>query len=374
MLQSVIKFKYQQVTVNEEKELGRGNYGRVCKAMCDELPCAAKLLNPKVFDLVDSANLECFNRGCETLYAINHPCIVQYIDAYIHPETGQAVLLMELMDESLTSFLDRSLNPLPIYIQIDLCYDVIQALSYLHSHGIIHRNLTGSNILVHAGSRAKVTDFGMMKMIRSQQTLNPHLKHMALPDSSAYMPPEASRYPPSYSDQIDTFSFGVVSLQVMTRQFPQPSSSRVSEIERRRSDISLVEPDHVMLPITLSCLKDTDILRPAVIQLCRKMKQLRGAPLYEKSRREREKALQEIDSIRTELIEVQRENEELVSQMENVHLENEQLSKLIAKCSKNITPNTIQSGKDDCRGPSMMHASMTIPWPLIRNVCSNHTH
>ena len=346
MQQSVVKFKYQQVTVSEEKELGKGNYGRVCKAMCDELPCAAKLLNPTVFNLGDSTNLECFNRGCETLYTINHPCIVQYIDAYVTPETGQGVLLMELMDESLTTFLNRSLSPLPIYIQIDLCYDIAQALSYLHSHGIIHRNLTGSNVLVYAGSHAKVTDFGMMKMIRSQQTLNPHLNHMVMPDSSAYMPPEASRYPPSYSDQIDTFSFGVVSLQVMTRQFPQLLSSRASEIERRRSDISLVRQDHVILPVTLSCLKDTDILRPAAIQLCRKMKQLQDAPLYKKSRLERNKALQEIDSIRTELVEVQRENEELVSQMESVNLENEQLSKLIAKYSKDIPPSTIQRGRN----------------------------
>lgn len=343
-MQQSARLKYQQVTILEDRELGRGNYGRVCTAMCDDLPCAVKLLNPKIFqftaDSVGSPGLERFNQDCEMLHSIAHPRIVQYIDAYVQSDTGQAVLLMELMDESLTSFLDKSPSPLPIYIQIDLCYDVIQALSYLHSNGIVHRNLTGQNVLVHAGSRAKVTDFGMMKMIHSQQVSNPHLKHMTMHASSlSYMPPEAFRFPPSYSDKIDIFSFGVITLQVMTRQFPQPSPSKVSEIERRKSDITPVELKHILLPLTLSCLKDTDILRPPAAQLCRKFKQLRHSPMYNESRLKREEALQEIDAIRRELSEVQRENYDLVAQLESVQLENTQLSKLISKCSENISSN-----------------------------------
>lgn len=343
------RLTYQQVAILEEMELGRGNYGRVCKAMCDDLPCAAKLLNPKIFhfsaDSVGSSNLEQFNQDCKHLYTIHHPCIVQYMDAYVQPDTGQAVLLMELMDESLTSFLDKSLSPLPIHIQIDLCYDVNMALAFLHSSGIMHCNLTGQNVLICAGSRAKVTDFGMMKMIRSQQVSNPHLKHMTMADSSAYMPPEAFKYPPSYSNQIDIFSFGVIALQVMTRQYPQPSPCKVSEIERRKSDISLVGLEHVLLPLTLSCLKDTDILRPQTGQLCRKLKQLREGPLVKESRVKREDALQEIDSIRRELDEVHKENEELVAQLENIRLENEQLSMLISKYSEDISAN-VENGKE----------------------------
>lgn len=345
MLQSA-RFKYQQVAILEERELGRGNYGRVCKAMCDDLPCAAKLLNPKIFQFstADLDGLERFHRDCEMLHSTLHPCIVQYMDAYVQANTGQAILLMELMDESLTSFLDKSLSPLPIYVQIDLCYDAVQALSYLHSNGIVHRNLTGQNVLVRAGSRAKVTDFGMMKMIRSQQASNPHLKHMTVPASASYMPPEVFRFPPSYSDQIDVFSFGVIALQTMTRQFPQPSPSKVSEIERRKSDIGLVELEHVLLPLTLSCLKDTDILRPTAAQLCRKLRQLRDSLKYNRSHLKREEALQEIDSIRRELKEVQKENEDLVAELESVRLENIQLTKLISKCSENNSSN-VQNGE-----------------------------
>lgn len=335
------KLSYQQLTIAEEKEIGRGSYGKVCYAFCDELPCAAKLLSPKIFHFggVDGVSLQRFNQECKMLCSIGHPSLVQYLDAYVNPETGQAVLLMELMDESLTSFTERTTNSLPMHIQINLCYDVVQALSYLHSMGIVHRNLTGENILVCAGSRARVTDFGMMKMVSLQQMSGPHVKHMTVFDSLVYMPPEAFRYPPSYTNQIDIFSFGVVSLQIITQQYPQPSSKKVSEIERRKLDISLVGPEHPILPLSLSCLKDTDILRPPAAQLCRKLRQLKESALYEESKLKREEAVQEIDRMRRELDEVQKENDELVAQLDRVRLENKQLSRLISKYSENKHSN-----------------------------------
>ncbi len=348
------RYQYNQVTIFEEREIGRGNYGQVFKGLCDDLPCAAKLLNPKIFGFSttnpsDDPTLQQFNQECEVLLTITHPCIVQYLDAYIHPERGQAILLMELMDDSLTSFLDRSFdrsfNPLPIHLQIDLCSDVVQALVYLHSRNIVHCNLTGKNVLVCAGSRAKVTDFEMKRMVNSQQASNPHLKHMTMPASTDYMPPESFKYPPSTAYQVDIFSFGVISLQVMTRHFPQPSSSKVSEVERRKSDIGLVEVNHPILPLTISCLKDTDILRPPALQLCRKLRQLQNSSQYAGSRLQRERALQEIDSIRRELTEVQRENEELESQLESVRLENKHLSRLITKYTESISSNEIENGK-----------------------------
>ena len=72
---------------------------------------------------------------------------------------------MELMDESLTSYLERPPNhlPLPLHVQVDIGHDVTQALSHLHNHGILHRDLSSNNVLLIGNRRAKVTDFGMAK-------------------------------------------------------------------------------------------------------------------------------------------------------------------------------------------------------------------
>lgn len=359
------QYKYQQVIIFEEKELGRGSFGRVCKAMCDELPCAAKLLHPKLFQFATTGS-EGLRAECRILHSIRHPCIVQYMDTYVQADTGLCVLLMELADESLTNFLNRCLNPLPIHLQIDLCYDIVQALAYLHANEIVHLDLTGHNVLVSSGSRAKVTDFGMMKLVRSQQYSNPHLKHMTMSaSSSSYLPPEIARFPLSYSDKIDIFSFGVIMLQVVTRQYPRPSAAKVSEIERRNADIGLVSSEHILLPFTLSCLKDTDILRPPATQLCKKLKQLRDGPLYEESRQKREEALQEIDALRRELMEVQKENEEMAAELESVRSENDQLSKLISKCSENITAN-VENVKPPPRGVPAEYLELNDP-SLLEN-------
>ena len=74
---------------------------------------------------------------------------------------------MELMDESLTRFLGRSTAPLPYHSQLNICHDVSLALSYLHSNAIIHRDLSSNNVLlIGEGSRAKVTDFGISKLLQ----------------------------------------------------------------------------------------------------------------------------------------------------------------------------------------------------------------
>lgn len=338
----------KQITIFEDQELGRGTYGMVCKALYSDLPCAAKLLSPILFKFSDrapeSSTASRFNQDSKLLCAIHHPYIVQYFDVYIQYETKRSVLLMELMDESLASFLVRSPKTLPIHLQVEFCHNVIQALAYLHSNNIIHRDLTGNNVLISAGSRAKVTDHGMMKIVDSQLESSPRFKQMTTPDSIPYMPPEAFKHPPSYSNLLDIFSFGVLSLQIITREFPQPSASRVSEIERRESNFSSVEMDHVLLPIIKSCLKDRDILRPPAQHLCRKLNHLRDSRLCEDSRLKREQSLQEIDSIRKELKTFQTKNRELESQLENVRIENTQLCRLITKRSDNISSRLQQRG------------------------------
>ncbi len=72
---------------------------------------------------------------------------------------------MELMDMSLTSFLESPPAIPPFHTQVNICHDIAMALSFLHSHGIIHRDLSSNNILMIGDRRAKVTDFGMAKLI-----------------------------------------------------------------------------------------------------------------------------------------------------------------------------------------------------------------
>ena len=178
---------------------------KVCKAILDQLPCAAKLLHPVLFQFNDpgsQAIVRRFEQECEFLSEIRHPHVVQYLGVARDPESGLPVLLMELMDEPLTGFLERSNKPLPNHLQVNLCHDIVLGLAYLHLNGIIHRDLSSNNVLLIAGSRAKVTDFGMSRLSEMHPRMTPLTQCLG---TLAYMPPKALKVPPVYSKKLDVF-------------------------------------------------------------------------------------------------------------------------------------------------------------------------
>ena len=137
-LQPQYEFHYQRVQLLKTENLGIGSYGAVCKAMCDNLPCAAKILHPALFQFTapgTTSVMQKFEQECCLLSAIKQPHIVQCLGMYRDPESRLPVVLMEVMDESLTQFLERSHEPLPYHTEVNLCHDIALALSYLHSNG-----------------------------------------------------------------------------------------------------------------------------------------------------------------------------------------------------------------------------------------------
>ena len=306
-------FTFTNVEIFRDQELGHGSYGAVYKAKCDSLPCAAKFIYPVLFasNIPQQAAppqgkehrqpMRRFEAECRFLSQIKHPNIVQYLGVYREPETNVPVLLMELMDESLTHFLESSQNPVLYHIQVNILHDTILALAFLHSNGITHRDMSGNNVLLIAGSRAKVTDFGMSTLTDAAAS---HLATMTqCPGTPAYMSPEALDEPPVYSEKLDCFSFGVLTIQVITREFPKPKDrfqtmevvnpshpSRrfqarvlVPELERRQSHINLIPASHPLRPIALDCIKDRDAERPTAAQLCETLEQFKSTPLYASS-------------------------------------------------------------------------------------------
>ena len=298
------KFCYQKVELFKTESIGIGSYGIVCKAMCDDLLCAAKILHPTIFQFTapgTESAMRKFEQECRLLSAINHPHIVQYLGTYRDAESSLPVLLMELMDESLTRFLKRSHKPLPYHIGVNLSHDIALALSYLNSNGIVHRDLSSNNVLLDRGSRAKVTDFGMVKLYDVNHSTAQHTPLTLCPGTVVYMSPEALSEPPLYTDKLGSFSLGVLCIQIMTRQLPDPGNRfkiievndprapsgkvqvEVPEVERRKSHISLIEPAHPLLTIALDCLRDTDRERPSCHELCSRMSVLKLSPTYAES-------------------------------------------------------------------------------------------
>ena len=321
-------FGYKELLIQPSEEIGRGSYGSVIKAKLDNLPCAAKLLHHTFFISHDPHMVDfiCrFKQECRILCQLRHPCIVQFLGVLEDPRprsNSRSILLMELMEQSLTHFLEsrqrdhlpyhvqvsivqflgvledprprsnsrpillmelmeqslthflesRQRDHLPYHVQVSIIHDITLALDYLHSNGIQHRDLSSNNILLSAGSRAKLTDFGMSKMV----DLNPRMsrnKQTECPGTLAYMPPEALVKAPGYSDKINVSSTGLLIVQIITRKFPNPTDLHrrvrdpnykgeilipVPELERRENDLRGVFMTHPLRAMALECLKFDD--------------------------------------------------------------------------------------------------------------------
>ena len=298
MAERKTEFAYRNIEIYKSQSLGSGSYGGVCKAKCDGLPCAAKIMHPTLFDLHDTgavSYLTKFHEECHFLSLARHPNVVQYLTTCYDPDTRLPVLLMELCDESLTAFLERSPGPLSYHNQLNICHDIALALVYLHSNCLIHRDLTGNNVLMIAGPRAKITDFGMSKLA----SVNPRMTALTLcPGNVLYMSPEALDEAKTYTAKLDVFSFGVIVIQILTRQFPNPTDRfRIVEVaefeeevrmvvletERREAHLKLIPDTHSLKPLALQCLRKKERQRPSAVQLSERLSELKQSSQYRES-------------------------------------------------------------------------------------------
>ena len=276
----------------DENELGIGAYGAVYRAKIGHLPCAAKIIHPTLFHTSDPGSdriKSLFDRECRVLRRIRHPHVIQYIKSFQDHDTRLPVLLMELMDESLTHYLESLSSPVPHHVKLNIAHDIALALDFLHGIGVLHRDLSGNNVLLIAGKRAKVTDFGMAKVWDSGNTqMTPAT---FCPGTMAYMPPEAFKAEPIYTEKLDIFSVGVVYLQILTREFPKPKDRVrhvnderyptgieviIPERDRREAEIALAAPDDPLLHIALDCMHDKAFMRPHASEVCERIETLKS--------------------------------------------------------------------------------------------------
>ena len=222
---------------------------------------------------------------------LRHPHIVQFMGICYLPGSSLPVLLMEKLLTSLHDLLEVTPD-IPLEVKVHFLIGTARGVVYLHSHTppIAHRDLTARNILVDSGLTAKVTDLGVARMV-SIQPDRLAATMTTVPGNSLYMPPEAIQDETTrYNIAIDIFSFGVVSLFVVTQTFPQnlkPPTYRNSithqilarsEIERREHYIESMQAHlgetHSLVKLTLDCLKYDPEGRPSATELLRQLEEV----------------------------------------------------------------------------------------------------
>lgn len=185
---------------------------------------------------------------------LQHPNIVTVFD--VGEDEGTLYLAMEYISGgALNQRLTDSLE-FPVADRIRNLSEVADALAHAHQRGVIHRDVKPANILLTEASVAKVTDFGIGKLLTGDTDLTSTGQMVGSP---AYMSPEQIR-----GDKLDVrsdiFSLGVVIYQTLTLKKPFPAdtlTTLVYQILHNEPEDPLVHNDELPPEITqivLRCL------------------------------------------------------------------------------------------------------------------------
>ena len=196
-------------------ELGQGAMGIVYKArdpLIDRV-VAIKTINLGLA-LDEKEEYEGrFYQEAKAAGRLNHPNIVTIYDvgksgdvAYIAMEFLQGRELRDIMNDG---------GLLPVDQVLDIVAQVAQGLAYAHEHGIVHRDVKPSNIMVVRDGHAKITDFGIARMASSAVRTQ---TGMVL-GSPKYMSPEQVMGK-EIDQRSDIFSLGVMLYEMLTGQAP----------------------------------------------------------------------------------------------------------------------------------------------------------
>ena len=140
-------------------------------------------------------------------------------------------------------------------------------MAYLHGRDepLIHRDLGSKNVLLTKEGDVKIADFGQSKLLRNiEQPLA-----TTQPGTVLYMPPEAVDSKTGYTAKVDSFSLGVLLLEICTQSGPSSGLKNIGgviEVMRREKDLSLLDDAHPLKPLVVWCLQH-EKLRPAVADI-----------------------------------------------------------------------------------------------------------
>ena len=195
-----------------ERQIGRGGSGTVHLAVDEVLGRQVAIKRIGMLPGSDSAALERAEREARLAAALNHPHVVSVFD--LVDEEDVRWLVMEYVDGQTLSERVRTSGPLDATEAATLLGQTADALVEAHHHGIVHRDVKPSNIMI-AGGAAKLNDFGIA---RSED--DPSLTQTGLVTGSpAYIAPEVASGS-SATAASDVWSLGATLYHAVTGKPP----------------------------------------------------------------------------------------------------------------------------------------------------------
>ncbi len=218
-----------------QEEIGRGMMGIVYKALDPDLNRTVALKTVRLAFEVPDDGRELFEKRflaeARAAAGLSHPGIVTVHDVGRDPATGTLYIALEFLDGQTLAAATKGGGVMAWSEALRITARVAEALHHAHSHGIVHRDIKPTNIMLLPAGDPKIMDFGIAKLPASQLTTAGEFF-----GTPSYMSPEQAAGE-ALDGRSDLFSLGCVLYGLLTgaRAFDGPTLpailARVSQHE-----------------------------------------------------------------------------------------------------------------------------------------------
>jgi hypothetical protein len=199
------------------KRLGAGAFGTVYKVKDKVLGRMLAIKTIRLEGLAASGAsieelMDRFKREAQISAQLRHPNIVTIYD--VGESEGMSYLAMEFIDGVGLDRVIAAAGRLPLERAALIAAQVADALDFAHRHNVVHRDIKPANIMIEAGDRVKVTDFGIAKVTDSGEHLTMTGSLLGTP---SYMSPEQAKGA-TLDGRSDLFAVGAILYEMLAGQ------------------------------------------------------------------------------------------------------------------------------------------------------------
>uniref|UniRef100_A0A6I8N484 Serine/threonine-protein kinase STK11 n=1 Tax=Ornithorhynchus anatinus TaxID=9258 RepID=A0A6I8N484_ORNAN len=200
--------------------LGEGSYGKVKEVLDSETLCrrAVKILKKKKLQRIPNGEAN-VKKEIQLLRRLRHNNVIELVDVLYNEEKEKMYIIMEYCVCGLQEILDSVPEKrLPVCQAHGYFHQLIDGLEYLHSQGIIHKDIKPGNLLLTTNGMLKISDLGVA------EALNPFIEEdtcRTSQGSPAFQPPEIANGLETFSGfKMDIWSAGVTLYIITTGLYP----------------------------------------------------------------------------------------------------------------------------------------------------------
>ncbi|MBI1375327.1 MAG: protein kinase [Phycisphaera sp.] len=213
--------------------IGAGGSAQVFKARHRETDhvAAIKLLAKARRD--SKVSVKRFLREAEAAARVRHPNIVAAYDAGLHNHAPY--LVMEYVEGRDLDAIISETGPLSVDRAVDYVSQAARGLAFAHAHGVIHRDVKPSNILLDAAGAARVLDLGTAHIDMPDHKSNAGLTSTGgILGTAYYMAPEQAENAKGVDERADIYSLGCTLFKLITGDVPYEGKSAIEVLVAHR--------------------------------------------------------------------------------------------------------------------------------------------